>query len=86
MFEWKTPFGYLLAFIFQGGGNMCIAWTYAQFTSFAFGSCWLFIFMAKDITRDLDAFNADVKKSKGKQAELMGRFCDGIQMFSDAKQ
>lgn len=85
-FDWKTPFGYLVAFALQSSGCICISWVYAQFTSFLFGSCWFFIFVAKDITTDFDTFNADVKSQDGNRQKLRENFCNLIEIFSDAKQ
>lgn len=87
-FNFKTPSGYLVASVAQLTGVMAQASFYLQFLSFAFGSCWLFIFIAKDITTDLTAFNTAVaaKTSDGNSAELTKRFCDVVQIYTDAKQ
>lgn len=53
-----------------------------------FGSIWLFIVIAEDLTSDMTAFkNSIVKIDKNHDLdELMGRFRDIIQNYTDAKQ
>lgn len=55
-----------------------------------FGSSWLFIIIAGDITNDVAAFNNSVKilvKAKlNERVQLMKRFCDITRNYSDTKQ
>lgn len=87
-FDWKSFPGYLLAWLIQclfppSGGSM-----YMQFSNIFFGSCGLFIFMAKDITRDMAAFNASAKTTTSDEThrKLTRSFCDIVQNYTDAKQ
>lgn len=56
--------------------------------SLILASSWLFITIANDdLTQTLIAFNANVRKSnKQGHDELMQRFCDIIQSYSDVKE
>lgn len=56
------------------------------FVNTVFGACWLFIHIAEDITKELSAFNNDIETSKENRVELSKRFCDLIQVYSDANQ
>lgn len=54
-----------------------------------FGSIWLFIVIAEDLTNDMAAFNNNIVKIIQKnhdRDELMGRFREIIQNYTDAKQ
>lgn len=80
--------GYSVAFVAQLAGALLAAIIYIQFTNLIFGSCWLFIFIAEDITEDVAAFNiaSVARKPNGNRAKLTKRFCDLVQTYSDAKQ
>lgn len=84
-FDWKTPVGYLVAWFSQFTA-FCAAFSISiPNISFFFGSCWLFIFVADDITKDLSTFNAG-KVKNGNRVVKLKRFCDIIQVYTDAKQ
>lgn len=54
---------------------------------FIIGSCWFFIFIADDITKDLAAFNIDIKTSDGNHDhDMIQRFNILMQTYADAKQ
>lgn len=60
-FNWKTPFGYLLAFLSQYIGiGVAVGGVYLQFFNLIVGSSWFFIFIAKEITKDLSTVNIHV--------------------------
>ena len=64
---------------FAGG---CATYSFCIPTfSIIFGSCWLFIFIAEDIAKDLANFNSNETTN-----ENLKRFCDVVQMYSDAKE
>lgn len=85
-FDWRTPSGYLMAWFAQCAGALTGGSIYTQFPNLVFGTCWLFIFIAEDITMEVDAFNVDVKRSLGRnRAKLTKRFCDMVQLYWDAK-
>lgn len=86
-FDWRTPFGYLVASLAQFVGTLTVESIYIQFLNIVFGSCWLFIFVAEDIIQDVDAFNTSIKAiSNESHTELTKRFCDLLRIYSDAKQ
>lgn len=84
--HWKNPFGYLMTSGIQFAATACILAVNVQFFCFFFGSCWLFISIANDITKELTDFNVVVKSSDGNHPKLTKRFCDLVQVYSDAKQ
>lgn len=89
-FDSKKPIGYLVAWLTQFATAACTAMAFIQFVNFIVGSCWLFTFVAKDITqRDLTAFNTaatKATKSSENRTKLTNRFCDMLQIYSDTKQ
>lgn len=86
-FDWKTPSGYLVAWIGQCAGVGTIITIPITFFNTVFGSKWLFMVIAEDITSDLTAFNNDVDKMQtiSHRAESIQRFCTIIQLYTDAK-
>lgn len=84
-FDWKTPSGYLVAWLAQFAGSISITITAIAFFNIVLGSCWLFIVFSKDITNDVAAFNVKISKADD-QAKLMEQFCNLIQIYSDAKR
>lgn len=90
-FDWRTPSGYLVAWLTQCVEGASIVATDILFLGIVFGSSWLFIVIAEDITYDVIAFNNLVTTLKTEDndsdhAELIKRFCDIIQQYMDAKQ
>lgn len=86
-FDWRTPVGYLFAWIAQCMAVFGVMNTVPIF-NMIFGSSWLFYVMTGDIINDVAAFNATLKIEKfdGDRAELIGRFLKIIRYYSDAKQ
>lgn len=85
--DWKTPFGYLMAWAVQFAGLLAVVLATISLYSLIFASCWLFVTITDDITQELVAFNIDVEISDGTDHdELMRYFCDIVQLYSDAKQ
>lgn len=86
-FDWRTPYGYLVAWLAQCAAGTTVGCSVTQFLNLVFGSCWLFIFIAEDIAQDVAAFNIIAATTPDKKsAELMKRFCDMVQIHLDAKQ
>lgn len=86
-FDWRTPSGFLVAWLVQSTGGPISGFIYMQFLYLVFGSCWLFIFIAQDITQEVVAFNILVKrKSDDNRVELIKYLCDMVHIHSDAKQ
>lgn len=86
-FDWRTPVGYLFAWIAQ-----CLAvfgvMAVIPFFNIIFGSSWLFYVITDDIKNDVAAFNATLKTEKGNgdRSELIERFLNVIHCYSDVKQ
>lgn len=60
-FDWKTPFGYLVAWFGEYAGFVAVLMTATPCFNVILGSSWLFIVVAYDITNDVAAFNRSVK-------------------------
>lgn len=84
-FDWKTPLGYLVAWFLQFAGGWATYSVIIPIFSFMIGLCWLFTFVAEDITRDVMAFNANVAAIKN-SVKKMKQFCGIVQLYSDATQ
>lgn len=78
-FDWKTPFGYLFAFVISS--NACYAYIFSlcPMIYFLIGSCWLFVEAAEDITEDLSLLQKN-------DARLKRQLCDIIRFHAEAKQ
>lgn len=87
-FDWKTPHGYLIAFTAQYAGALTEVSIYTQIVVLVFGTCYLFVIIAEDITKDLEAFNTAARTvgSANWKAEMMMRLCNLLQIYTDAKQ
>ena len=85
-FNWKTPFGYLVAWCGQAAGWSVVITVAIPHFTFCFGSSLIFIFIAKDITKDLVDFNDIVKAPNVNLDDIMERFCNMIRLYSDAKE
>lgn len=86
-FNWKSPAGYLVAWMAQWVVGPTSGSLYIQFPNIFFASCWLFMFIAEDITQDVLKFNTIVTTTSDETcAELTKRFCDTVHIYSDAKE
>ena len=86
-FDWKTPFGYLVAWSLEFPANSAVYLAVIPFFSLIFVSTWFFIGTADDMTQELTGFNNDIKTSNGRDHEKMVRhFCRIVQHYTDAKQ
>lgn len=83
-FDWKTPFGYLVAWLAQCVGIGTVDIAVVSFFNIIIGSNWLFIVMAKDITNDAATFNSSMQLVS--HARLMQQFLDVVKIYLDAKQ
>lgn len=90
-FDWRTPFGYFLAWLSQSTGVAAVTLAVIPFYCILFGSCWLFIVIARDITADVAAFNKVIKTRRDSagadrlMASIHG-FCDIVRNYSDVKE
>lgn len=85
-FNWKTPFGYLVAFVSQYLGSTFVLTIFTVVMNLVYETCWFFITVARDIRKELTEFNADVRTSHENPEKMTKRFVELIQIFSDAKQ
>lgn len=83
-FDWRTPSKYPLAFLSQISGGLALLSTAIPFFGIFAASCWLFMFIAEDITDNLTNFNRDDAESG--TVERLIRFRGIIQTYTDAKQ
>lgn len=77
-------------------GVFVVGFEAIAFFSYLFGSCWLFVFIADDITNDLITFKTHMipvenaiktKRNKDEhRVQLMKRFCAIVQIYTDAKE
>lgn len=86
-FDWKTPVGYLVAWLAQHVSVLSMGFVNIQFPNLVIGSCWFFMFVAKDIADDVSAFNLVVKiRSNENRTKLTKRFFDIVRIHLDAKR
>lgn len=84
-FNWRTPFGYLMALICETCAFICMVCMGSPCVGIFIGSCWLLTAFMKDITYDLSNLSADVKLKRSKQ-KINAQFTSIVQDFSDAIQ
>lgn len=85
-FDWKTPTGYLTAFVVQFFGVITISRILLEIRIIIFITCWLFIFIAEDITEELDAFIIAVERSNEIHTDSIKRFHELVKIHSNAKE
>lgn len=84
-FNWKTPFGYVIAVIFISAACFATLYVLTLTLSFYASSCWLFIFYVKDISNDV-SFLAVGGQSNRCHRKMKERFCKIVQLNSIVKQ
>lgn len=84
-FNWKTPFGYLIAELSETASYLSIVLCRIPILCFFWGSCGLFCLFIRDITSDLELLNVGgaSDQSRKKRQERFGKI---IQLHSDVKQ
>lgn len=81
-FNWKTPFGYLIAYALEYMGAVhSISIVLCQ-TTFIIASYWMLISLGKDITNELNTINA----AQEDRLELTMKLSNVIHLHSNAKQ
>lgn len=86
-FDWRAPFGYLVAWRAQIVGFFALVVSASPFFHIFFGSCWLLNVIVQDLTNDMAAFNnTDEIQNDNNRVKLMKVFCKIIQDYSEAKQ
>lgn len=83
--DWRTPFGYTIAFIFQFFGAWYICLTASNFIIILAATCWILATFIKETSNNLRVLNvcetSDVGRSKVKKC-----FCDIIQAYANIRQ
>lgn len=85
-FNWRTPFGYLVALTAQSLAAVSTLLCGTTAMSFGIGTCWLFINMAKDIISDFEQLNVADYSKKTSPTKAMQHFCNIVQCYADLKQ
>lgn len=84
-FDWKTPHGYALAFLYESITDYIVSLTYIPLITVLIGSCWFFIAFVKDITNDLFILDKN-EIAKRNDVELTQSFCKIVKFYSDANE
>lgn len=84
-FNWKTPFGYMIATIFFLAATCAVLYALTLTLSFYAGACYFFISFSKDISNDVPLLIVG-GKSKRSHQKMKARFCKIIQLNSTVKQ
>lgn len=86
-FDWKTPLGYLVAFVSEYAWSLSAASVCMQIFVFIFGTSYFFITFANDIAKDLAGLNMSARPSDGhREAKILKRFCEIVHIYSDIKE
>lgn len=85
-FNWRTPFGYLIALCIECMAVFSIILTTIPLVCFFIGSCWLCIAFAKDITNDLSLWNLGGLTSNQSHLKCKMKLCRIVEIHSDVKQ
>lgn len=84
-FNWKTPFGYLIATVFFSLASWAVLYALTLTLSFYAGACSLFSTFAKDITCQVSRLIVDGKSTRSHK-KFKKRFCRIILLDSRVKQ
>lgn len=84
-FDWKTPFGYLIALLAEFATVHSSSFLFSPVASFFIGSAWLLICFIQDITSDLADLNV-ITTSIQSLTEMKKRLCYIVGFYSDKKQ
>lgn len=80
-FDWRTPFGYLLSWIFECAQTYSTLLCCVPNIGVTIGICWLLISILKDITSELHALKID-RQSQSSRIKLKRRFCKILHHYS----
>lgn len=84
-FNWKTPFGYLIACIAQSLAAVSIAFCFIPLFILLIASCCLLKSFASEIIAQLRFMDGDNDINR-KEIKMREHFCHAIQLFADTKQ
>lgn len=85
-FNWKTPFGYVIAMIIFAEVTFYILCCGVIGVCLLFGSCWLIQSIVQDIAHDMNALDVPKKKWQQNRMEMRIMFNNLIDDFSHAKE
>lgn len=85
-FDWKTPFGYLLASTIQFASAYCLVMFAAFRLTLFIASCWTLMATADDIKGHLNSFDRIIKSDENNKKKLKEKFHQFITLDVDAKQ
>lgn len=84
-FDWRTPFGYIVAINCQFIGTVYVSTTTAILVTFFVSICWVLDTFIEDITIDLQNFN-DCRTSCSNDRRVMKRICDIVKLYAEVRQ
>lgn len=84
-FNWKTPFGYLIALMMQAVASYFTLLSTASTLCLLVGLCLLFIAFVEDLANDLNALSITEIPNK-KHEKLMEDFHNSMQHYSQVKE
>lgn len=85
-FNWKTPFGYVVASSFFYGTTSTIAISIAPIISLGIGFCQFIIFFINENTRDVHVCNDFAKNAVANPTKMKKQFCTLIQNYCCVKE
>lgn len=83
-FNWRTPFGYCIAFLMQSAQAYALSLNTVPILAMLIGSCWLLNGICKDIKNDILILNT-VKMNTNRQNAIK-HFRNAIRDFLTVKQ
>lgn len=84
-FNWRTPFGYLIALTGESLASFSLVFLGIPFVGIFIGSCWLLTAFLRDISCDLANLSVDAKFKRNKKKRNV-QFYQTVQNFSDVKR
>lgn len=81
-FDWRNPFGYVIAFFIQYMFNFYVSYVAVSLSCFMIGTYWMLVSVAKDLKYMLFAINRNMEN----QNALLLEFSELIRLHSDSKQ
>lgn len=85
-FNWRMPFGYLIAFTFVYVSAFVTFYAIVPTFCFAIGTCMLTNAFLKDTVNDVNTLNVLTKAKDRKRIEMKQLFFEIVQNFSDLKE
>lgn len=83
--DWRTPYGYVIAFMVEVFGSFYATYIVVPYLCLAISSLSIINAFIKDIANDLPMLNV-TKASDKNHKKINERFCDIVQRFSNAKE